>query len=450
MKLRILYLSLALLILGCIEKMTLPTAINTNTEFSAGDTTYLIVNPVWDEAYGFVAPIEISIAPDGHIFVADSAANCIFVLDQSGNILSGYDDLKDLDIIDDNVVSPIDVDVDQKMNIYFIDGSDRIYRWNHYWNNVGVDSFASAAIFSNTATGDTTRLDHQNPQWFEILNHPEWIMTNVEWSNEQTVIDSILGPHVFFEGSWVRNTFADLYYESENNSFSGITTTLDSDNYIFVQDYHHNRIIKILLERSQYIQLSNGEFVWVHSGTYGQTVTAEGTGAGTVNLPLGIDVDYAGNLYYSQGGDFFAVHKVRPVVTGSYTVYQSVFQEGTNEIMDLFRFGSPADVAVDLNQNIYVANTEGQEVQVFNSNGQLFKKAGVEEVTVDTTMWVTQGNIDVQVDTFIVKEIKGFLNSPQAVTVDKRGVIYICDTPTSRILRYRLSNKLDEDLQPIQ
>ena len=450
MKLRILYLFLALLILGCIEKMTLPTAINTNTEFAAGDTTYLIVNPVWDETYGFVAPIEISIAPDGHIFVADSGANCIFVLDQSGNVLSGYDDLKDLDIIDDNVVSPIDVDVDQKMNIYFIDGSDRIYRWNHYWNNVGVESFAAAAVFLNTETGDTTRLDYQDPQWFELLNHPEWIMNSIEWSNEQTVIDSILGPHVFFEGSWARNTFADLYYESENNSFSGIAATLDSDNYIYVQDYYHNRIIKILLERSQYIQLSNGELVWVHSGTFGQTVTAEGTGAGTVNLPLGIDVDYAGNLYYSQGGEFFAVHKVRPVVTGSYTVYQSVFQEGINEIMDLFRFGSPADVAVDLNQNIYVANTEGQEIQVFNSNGQLFKKAGVEEVTVDTTMWVTHGSMDVEVDTFIVKEMKGLLTSPQAVTVDKRGVIYICDTPTSRILRYRLSNKLDEDLQPIQ
>jgi len=91
-----------------------------------------------------------------------------------------------------------------------------------------------------------------------------------------------------------------------------------------------------------------------------------------------------------------------------------------------------------------------QEIQVFDSNGQFFKKAGVEEVTVDTTMWVTHGNVDVEVDTFIVKEMKGFLTSPQAVTVDKRGVIYICDTPTSRILRYRLSNKLDEDLQPIQ
>ena len=450
MKFRILHFSLFLLMLGCVEKMTLPTAINTNTEFAAGDTTYLLVNPVWDETYGFVAPIEISIAPDGHIFVADSAASRIFVLDQSGNVLSGYGDLNNLVIVDDTAIGPIDVDVDQKMNVYFIDGSDRIYRWSHYWNDVGIESFASAAVFSYTATGDTIRLGHRNPQWFEILNHPDWIMISVEWSNEQTMIDSILSPHVFFEGSWVRNTFADLYYESENNSFSGIAATLDSDNYIYAQDHHHNRIIKIILERSQYIKLSNGELVWTHSGTFGQTVIAEGTGAGTVNDPLGIDVDYAGNLYYSQGGNFFAIHKVRPVVTGAYTVYQSVFQEGSNEIMDLFRFSFPADVAVDLNQNIYVANTESQEIQVFDSNGQFFKKAGVEEVTVDTTMWVSYGNMDVEVDTFIVKEIKGFLTSPQAVTVDKRGVIYICDTPTSRILRYRLSNKLDEDLQPIQ
>ena len=182
-------------------------------------------------------------------------------------------------------------------------------------------------------------------------------MTSIEGLNEQTVIDSILGPHVFFEGSWERNTFADLYYESENNSFSGITTTLDSDNYIYAQDHHHNRIIKIILERSQYIKLSNGELVWTHSGTFGQTVIAEGTGAGTVNDPLGIDVDYAGNLYYSKGGNFFAVKKVNPVVSCAYQVYQSVFQEGANELMDLFRFSFHADVAVALNQNMYVDNT---------------------------------------------------------------------------------------------
>ena len=445
-----LYIIISSFIWGCLEKMPLPSDINVNTEFVAGDTTYLLVNPIWDDTYGFITPIEISIAPDGHVFVADSAAKSIFVLDQSGNMLNGYSSLMNMNDIADTIIYPIDIDIDQKMNVFFIDGSNRIYRWNQYWNKIGIESYASFATFLNPSTGDTIRRSNNAIQWFELINHPDYIMIEVEWSNNQSIIDSILLPHVFFEGSWSRNLFADLYYESEKNLFSGISTTLGNDNFMFAQDHYHNRIIKILMERSQYIKLVNGEKIWVHSGTFEQTVVSEGTGAGTVNAPLGIDIDYAGNLYYSQGGEFFSIHKVKPVVTGAYTVYQSAFQEGTNEIMDLFRFTSPADVAVDLNQNIYVANTEDQEIQVFDYNGKFFRKAGVDEITIDTTMYVEHGSQLVEIDTFIVKELKGFITRPQAITVDKRGVIYICDTPSSRVLRYRLSNQLDEDLQPIQ
>jgi len=445
-----LYIIISFFIWGCLEKMPLPSDINVNTEFVAGDTTYLLVNPIWDDTYGFITPIEISIAPDGHVFVADSAAKSIFVLDQSGNMLNGYSSLMNMNDIADTIIYPIDIDIDQKMNVFFIDGSNRIYRWNQYWNKIGIESYASFATFLNPSTGDTIRRSNNSIQWFELINHPDYIMIEVEWSNNQSIIDSILLPHVFFEGSWSRNLFADLYYESEKNLFSGISTTLGNDNFMFAQDHYHNRIIKILMERSQYIKLVNGEKIWVHSGTFEQTVVSEGTGAGTVNAPLGIDIDYAGNLYYSQGGEFFSIHKVKPVVTGAYTVYQSAFQEGTNEIMDLFRFTLPADVAVDLNQNIYVANTEDQEIQVFDYNGKFFRKAGVDEITIDTTMYVEHGSQLVEIDTFIVKELKGFITRPQAITVDKRGVIYICDTPSSRVLRYRLSNQLDEDLQPIQ
>tara|TARA_Y100001968_G_scaffold145827_2_gene133352 strand:- start:2793 stop:4145 length:1353 start_codon:yes stop_codon:yes gene_type:complete len=450
MRQSIIYIVISFFIVGCLEKMPLPSDINSNSEFVAGDTTYLLINPIWDDAYGFVSPIEISIAPDGHVFVADSAAKSIFVLDQSGNRLDGYNSLIDMNNIADTIIYPIDIDIDQKMNVFFIDGSNRIYRWNQYWNKIGIQSYAESAIFLNPSTGDTIQRSSNSIQWFELINHPDYIMISVEWSDNQSMIDSLSLPHVFFQGSWSRNIFADLYYESEKNLFSGISTTVGNDNFLFAQDRFHNRIIKILMERSQYIRLENGEEVWAHTGTFGQTVVSEGTGAGTVNMPLGIDIDYAGNLYYSQSGEFFSVHKVKPVVTGAYTVYQSAFQEGANEIMDLFRFTSPADIAVDLNQNIYVANTEDQEIQVFDYNGKFFRKAGVDEITIDTTMFVEQGAQLVEIDTFIVKELKGFITSPRAITVDKRGVIYICDTPSSRILRYRLSNQLDEDLQPIQ
>ncbi len=117
--------------------------------------------------------------------------------------------------------------------------------------------------------------------------------------------------------------------------------------------------------------------------------------------------------------------------------------------MDLFRFSKPSDVAVDENQFVYVANSQAQEIQVFDSDGQFFRKAGIEMFTIDTVMQVIQGTDTVSVDTFITVEEKGFIVEPQSVTVDNRGIIYICDTETGRILRYRLSNLLDEDLVPI-
>jgi len=41
-------------------------------EFSAGDTTYLLLSPIWDESYGFQSPIEISIACLNASYVSSS------------------------------------------------------------------------------------------------------------------------------------------------------------------------------------------------------------------------------------------------------------------------------------------------------------------------------------------------------------------------------------------
>ncbi len=193
--------------------------------------------------------------------------------------------------------------------------------------------------------------------------------------------------------------------------------------------------------------------MWAHDGTFGHTAVGYGTGAGTVNDPLAVDVDYAGNIYYAQSGNYFAIHKIKPTTSGNYTNYPSVFQEGVNDIMDLGRFSRPMDVAVDQKQIVYVANTDEQEIQVFNSDGSFFMKAGVEQHRIEKSEWDPATSEGVVVDStesegiiFYVVEEKGILESPQAVTVDDRGVIYVCDTPNSRIIRYALSNTIEEDL----
>jgi hypothetical protein len=78
-----------------------------------------------------------------------------------------------------------------------------------------------------------------------------------------------------------------------------------------------------------------------------------------------------------------------------------------------------------------------------------FLKAGVESMIIDTSYWVVSGNDSSLVDTFYVKESHEDLINPKAITVDNRGMIYVCDPAQGSIFRYQLSNQLDEDLEPI-
>ena len=438
--------SFLLLAYGCIEKMPLPAIINEDVEFAAGDTTYLIMNPIWDSSYGFSAPIEISIAQDGHIFVADSAARAVFVLKQDGAVLSEFNDLRNLHNNTGEPFAPIDVDVDQKMNIFMIDGSRRVYRWNQLWRQNEIKEVMTGATFVNIASGEEVSVSAGSADWYVKLHGGEWQMGDAVWSSEQSLIDSLSKPHLFFDADVEQTSVKDIYYNSGQSLYSGISSA-DGD-YIYLTDEAHDRIVRIDFQQSQLIRLATGEEVWTHRGVFGQTVVGYGTGAGTVNAPAAVDVDFAGNIYYAQSGEFFSVHKIRPVSSGGYTTYPSVFQQGSNDIMDLWRFSKPADVAVDQKQMVYVANTAAEEIQIFKSNGNFFKKAGIVEVTVDTTIWVFSEGDSALVDTFLIVERPGILATPRGVAVDERGIIYVCDTANSRIVRYRLSNTVDENVIP--
>ncbi len=450
---------------ACIEKMAFPDDINKAVDFTAGDTTYLAINPVWDASYGFVTPTEISIAQDGRIFIADSAGNAIVVLSQGGDIVSGFDSLKNLKTAEDSLIYPIDVDVDKKMNVFFIDESNRVYRWNQLWDHIGIQSVASAGIFINSTTGDSFQAVSGTDDWIDVINDEDWNPHDFTWTESQNDKDSLTSPHIYYDGSLPIHSYKDTYYASEKSVFTGLSATEDESNFIYVLDGYHQRMIRIDFERTHLIKLATGDSVWVHRGVFGHTAIGSGSGAGTIDDPTGMDVDSDGNIYFSQHGESFPIHKIRPVSANAWTIYPSVFQPGTNDIMDLWdttlvinestvdtfltRFDVPNDVAVDQNQFVYVANTGSKEIQVYNTSGMFFLKAGVESMTIDTSLWVFSGSDSSLVDTFYVKESHEDLISPRAITVDNRGVIYVCDPAQFSIFRYQLSNRLDEDLEPL-
>ncbi len=432
------------LLVSCVEKTPFYSDISTEPDesFGAGDTTYVMLNPVWNADLGLISPVEISIAQDGIIYIADTSSQSILVMDQSGRLESGYDALSNL------VTIPIDVDIDEKMNVFYIDGSQRVFRWNHLWNNTGIHSIAVSATFVH-GDGSEVNSDYQMENWVGYLNNPEWTMTNIQWETNSSIIDSLLAPHVFYEGSLLKNIYKDNFYQSDQSQFTGLSVLNGEDNAIVVADRggvdsSDHRVLRIDFEREHLLYLESGNTVWAHSGIFGQTLAQEGTGAGYVNQPVSLDTDESGNIYYTQTGIQYGAHKIRPITTGSYTTYTSVFTEGINDIMELGRFTNPRDIAVDNSQMIYVAHEAEKEIQVFNYNGNFYKKAGITEVAVDTILMIN----DVAVDTSITIELKDILMSPTAVTVDDRGVIYVCDPEASSIYRFRLSNVLDEDLQP--
>ena len=428
--LKVLILISITVIFSCVDRFRVPKNFETESsgEFLAGDTTYLEIKPVWDQTYGFSKPTEISIAQDGRIFVADAGNQSILVFNQDGSQPGGFNFLINLEDSYGNPVSPIDVDIDKKMNIFFIDGSQRVFVWNQYWAEVGINKISVSATFRHTTTGIDTIVNAGTDTWLSLLNDNNWAIIDGDMTNDQALIDSLIRPHIFYDGRYEVNAYLDTYYESDSSQFTGLTAPPDDENVIFVSDSYGGqnnqyRIIQINFERSLILELNSGDLVWAYAGRFGGTVKGYGTGAGTVNQPLSLDVDYQGNIYYTQAGNYFHAHMISPNLSGDFAVYTSGFQPEADEIMDPDIFSNAVDIAVDNNRNSYIVDRINADVTVFDSHGSFFKKAGYKDGLVK------------------------IMNEPVAAAVDQRGILYVCDINESAIYRFKLSNTLNEDLE---
>ena len=121
---------------------------------------------------------------------------------------------------------------------------------------------------------------------------------------------------------------------------------------------------------------------------------------------------------------FRSVHMISPNLSGDFAVYTSGFQPEADDIMNPEWFLNAVDIAVDNKRNSYIVDQQNSDITVFNFNGSFFKKVGY------------------------INETEKVMSNPVAVTVDSKGVVYICDSEDGAIYRYKLSNSLDEDLNP--
>lgn len=419
---RYLYIGLILsLIMKCADfgsRQPLPTAATPSSLFGANDTSYIQLFPGWDASgigYRFSEPRDIMIGRDGYIFVADYGNDKIVVLNKSGAIQnhSGLDQIQ--------VEKPLAMSGDSKMNLFIVNGSNKIYHWNQYLNYAGIDSIAINYVLKDTVTNEQFiySFSEAGKAMSDTMHH--LIFVDFIFRGDAVSKDSVLNVSIFYED------------QSENTQFMGVAAGPYGKNFLYATDAGRNRIVKIDLVPSGMVLLKNGWMGYTYTGKYSKTIVSFGSGAGTVDTPGSITTDADGNIYFTQTGGNFLVQKL------SYKDYNSVFTLNEHPIMDLRDpplFVHPSDIAVDNKSFIYVIEMEPYTHIKMNPDS-----------TVDTTYcYVHKFTPDGRIVDLGNKGIsQAIFQQPQGIAVDDENIIYITNTGMNRIERFKLSIS-EEDL----
>ncbi len=310
--------------------MPLPVVEQHAEAFGANDTTYTEITPAWDatvlgyQATAPFAPVDIAVGEDGYLFVADSANDRVLVLTQAGTIIRNGGM---------NRIAPIShpkgLDIDSKLNLLIVNGTNVVYCWNQYINLVGVTEIV-------TGFGPDS---------------------SFVFSADESMIDSVMGIY-------------PVYIDPDPSArFQGIAFGPANKNTVFVTDNGIQRIVQLKLFFGGAVKLANGYLHPLFRCEKSMNVASYGSGAGTVDMPRGITCDHRANIYFTQLSGNFLVQKLAPKGEG----YVSAFTLYEDPIMDLNRFQRPFDVALGQNDAIFILDNEAGTVQKFFNKGS---KAG--------------------------------------------------------------------------
>ena len=332
---RIYIFLLFLFIAGCGEKMPLPSVLNSPESFGANDTSYIHLSPDWTaSSMGYLAenpmkPVDIAIGDDGYLFIADENNNRIITVSQSGELVT-HQGLNRIFPVE----NPIGIDINSKLNLLIVNGTNKIYVWNQFVNISGI----RAVALDTTANGE------------------------LNFTSDPGIIDSVLGIHPFYID------------EDESSSFQDVAFGPTGDNTVFVTDKANNRILKLVLFISAAADIGRHYFP-LYSGFYIENIAEYGSGAGTVDDPRSITCDNEGNIYFTQLGGNFLVQKLKKVgesFSAAYTLYE-------DPIMDLNRFLGPQDLALGSDDAIFVLDTDddGRVTKFFNKGANAGQQANL-------------------------------------------------------------------------
>ena len=207
--------------------------------------------------------------------------------------------------------------------------------------------------------------------------------------------------------SWIINTVAGNGVGDKGAATSAIlwqptAVTLDSAGNLYIADSWNNRIRKVAAT-SGIITTIAGNGTASFGGDGAQATSA------SLNVPYGVAVDSAGNLYIADSWN----NRIRKVTAAS-GIITTIAGNGTATFggdgaqATLAGLNNPQGIAIDSAGNLYITDMGNNRIR---------------KVTAASGIITT------------VDGMGGSLNNPRGVTIDSAGNLYIADTGNNRIFK---------------
>ncbi|MCK9356722.1 MAG: dockerin type I domain-containing protein [Dehalococcoidia bacterium] len=183
--------------------------------------------------------------------------------------------------------------------------------------------------------------------------------------------------------------------EGEFNMPRGIA--LDGDGNVYVADPYNYRVQKFE---------ADGDFITEWG--------SQGTGTDQFVLPFDVVVDSSGNVWVSD----YSNHCVRKFHDSGGNVYGHVLTIGTPGTLGTGDgvFNLPWGLAVDDDDNLYVADNYNHRIQKFSSSGVFVTKWGLPDANDASP--------------------GGYFENPTEVAVDSSGNVYVADNNNYRLQKF--------------
>jgi ABC-type transport system substrate-binding protein/DNA-binding beta-propeller fold protein YncE len=337
---------------------------------------------------------DITVGPDGKIYVDDAANNRIEIFDSSGTLVGRRGTTNVAYEIDDHHLN------DPRGLAVAPDGSVYVAEERNYTvaklNPAGVVQWRYGQSGSEGVTSD---LDHMGT-WGGV-NGPVGPVGNM-------AIDSQGRLYVADAG---RDHIAILLPGGQLYNFLGQGS--GTGNYQFnwphaVAISPSNGDIYVADTANQRIQVFNS--ARTYKATLGVT-DVTGSDSRHFNYPRGVAVDSSGNIFVADS-DNQRVQKCKLGGTGGYTCVPFAGQTGMGG-SDFRNLNGPTAIAVGPDGQVFVVDTWQNRVQVFGPDG-----------AYRTTIGGDWG------------EGSGNLQTPNGVAVDSSGNVYVADSWNARVVKY--------------